>query len=128
MKDEKIIIILAVTSIIFGIIGVSLSLYNQWLNATDYWGFAPDGEYDVFVDTEYCVDYQTHIVKLPICEHSGGDLHGDWSFTDNVTFLPYKDGNFTHCGYYRVILERNIIRNARQLGAWNFTKHDWEFS
>ena len=79
--------------------------YSNWLNATDYWGFAPDGDYRVFVDTDYNVDYSTHTVFFPLCEHSGGDLHGSWSFTDDVTFHPYLEG----CGYYGVRLEGNMI-------------------
>lgn len=106
-------------SIIIIFVALFLSLafvyifYNSWLNQTDYWGLAPDGEYAVFVDTDYCVNYKTHKVWLPISESSGGDLHGEWTFTDNTTFYPYDGG----CGYYGVLLQGNIIRIAWPINA-----------
>jgi len=104
MNNNKVNSIILFVMIVVGV-SVTVRMYFNWLNQSDYWAFAPDGDYTVFVDTDYNVNYSEHTVFLPVCEHSGGDLHGSWSFTDDVTFAPYPEG----CGYYGVRLEGNRI-------------------
>lgn len=106
-NQEKIIhIIIGVVIVTIGV-AFAVDWYFSWLNATDYWdGFAPDGEYTVFISLNNHIDYANHKVFFPICEHSGGDLHGWWTFTDNTHFYPYpEDGS----GYYGVQVEGGRI-------------------
>ena len=89
-------------------IGVGLACmlsYQQWLDASDYWGSAPDGDYTVFISMNEHIDYKNHRVFFPLCESSGGDLHGWWTFTDNTHFYPYPENG----SYYGVRVENNRI-------------------
>lgn len=102
MKNKTIIILI----IIFATVISTIIYYNSWLHQTDYWnGFAPDGDYTVFISMNEHIDYQNHKVFFPLCEHSGGDLHGWWTFNDDAHFYPYPENG----RYYGVRVESGRI-------------------
>lgn len=86
--------------------------YDTWINAGDYWnGLAPDGEYTAFVCT---VNLNDSSIFTPLCENSGGDLHGTWKYDNNIfevdKFMTYNGRFKTYVSeYWKVELKNGII-------------------
>jgi hypothetical protein len=99
--------IVAFIIITIAISGLAIASYIDWLNASDYWGSAPDGKYSVFI----CNNIEDNKIYFPICEHSGGDLHGYWNVADNVSIpdaIERLDSGHP-CGYAVATLKGNNI-------------------
>ncbi len=104
MKNRYTIILLISVAIIIS--SLAVWSYVHWLNATDYWGFAPDGEYLVFVSGKI----EDGKIYFAIYEHSGGDLHGSWKVADGVTYpdsIKWSD-DFPY-GYAKADLRNNVV-------------------
>ena len=65
MNNNKVNSIILFVMIVVGV-SVTVRMYFNWLNQSDYWDLAPDGDYTVFVDTDYNVNYNEHTVFFPI--------------------------------------------------------------
>jgi hypothetical protein len=94
-------------SVVIIISSLTVWSYVDWLNATDYWGLAPNGEYLVFVSGKI----ENEKIFFPLCEHSAGDLHGYWNIASNVSIPDsIKNSEFPY-GYALATLQNNVIVN-----------------
>lgn len=112
MKQSTVNKIIAFIAIIISIC-IAVRVWYDWENATDYWdGFAPNRVYNVFVCS---VNGNESTIFAPLCENSGGDLHGTWKYDSTIwevdKFISYyinaKQSQVNE--YWKVRLENNVI-------------------
>lgn len=66
-----------------------------------FWYNAPDGIYVVWINRICEPEENYGIVNFPLCEHSAGQLHGDFKYDLKIELIQYT--------LYEVWIKDNII-------------------